>query len=186
MNKIKHCGTNTIETERLILRRFEFQDAQAMYDNWASNDNVTKFLTWPTHTSVETTKDVLINWIDSYKEISTYHWAITLKGNDEVIGDISVTKIDEECLTAELGWCMSEDYWGQGIMPEAALAVRDYLFDSVGFNRIAAIHDSNNPKSGRVMQKIGMQYEGTKRQASKNNQGICDICLYAILASDRK
>lgn len=183
---MKHCGTKTIETNRLILRRFTVDDAQDMFDNWASNDNVTKYLTWPTHKSVETTKKVLSEWAESYKDEKTYHWAIVLKDTNKVIGDISTPKIDEECLTAELGWCMSEEYWGQGIMPEAALAVRDYLFDEAGFNRIAAIHDINNTKSGRVMQKIGMKYEGTKRQASKNNQGICDICLYAILKEDRK
>ena len=177
MEKLNHCGTKIITTNRLVLRKFTINDADAMYKNWASNNNVTKFLTWPTHTSVNITKAIISEWVNSYNDIRTYHWALTLKGNDEVIGDISVTKIDEGCLTAELGWCMSENYWGKGLMPEAALAIRDYLFDEAGFNRIAAIHDANNHKSGRVMQKIGMRYEGTKRQASKNNQGICDICM---------
>lgn len=186
MFELKHCGTKTINTKRLVLRRFKIEDADAMFKNWASNDNVTKFLTWPTHSSVEVTKKVLGEWVESYSDIKTYHWALTLKGKDEVIGDLSVTKMDEECATVELGWCMSEDYWGQGLMPEAALAVRDYLFDEVGCNRIGAIHDTNNPKSGRVMQKIGMKYEGTRRSASKNNQGICDIALYAILKDERK
>ena len=185
MKELNHHGTKTITTSRLILRRFKTDDAEAMYRNWASNDNVTKFLTWPTHTSIDITKTIISEWANSYNDIKTYHWAITLKDKDEVIGDLSVVKMDEECLIAELGWCISQDCWGQGIIPEAALAVRDYLFDEIGFNRIAAIHDVNNQKSGRVMQKIGMKYEGTKRQASKNNQGICDICLYAILKEDR-
>lgn len=185
MNELNHLGSKIIETNRLILRPFNIDDAEDMFNNWASNDNVTKFLTWPSHSSVEITKDVLKQWTETYSDLKTYHWAIMLKDINQVIGDISVVKMDEECLTVELGWCMSEKYWGQGIMPEAAKAVCDFLFDEVGFNRIAALHDSNNSKSGRVMQKIGMKYEGTKRQASKNNQGICDIVLYAILKEDR-
>ena len=61
----------------------------------------------------------------------------------------------------------------------------DYMFDEAEVNRLAAYHDVNNPNSGRVMQKAGMQYEGTHRQAGRNNQGICDMACYAILRSDR-
>ena len=70
-------------------------------------------------------------------------------------------------------------------MPEALRAVLDYLFDTAGFRRITARHDVNNPKSGRVMAKAGMLKEGILRGAGKNNQGVCDICCYALLSSDR-
>lgn len=66
-------------------------------------------------------------------------------------------------------------------MPEAGKAVVKYLFEEVRFNRIAADHDKNNPKSGRVMQKIGMTYEGTLRQAGFCNQGVIDDVWYSIL-----
>lgn len=69
-------------------------------------------------------------------------------------------------------------------MPEAAKAVIRFLFLEVGFSRIAAIHDTNNPKPGRVMQKVGMQYEGTLRRASINNQGIVDEVWYSILREE--
>lgn len=59
-----------------------------------------------------------------------------------------------------------------------------FFFEEVKLNRIEAGHDSNNPNSGKVMAKVGMQYEGTMRQAIKNNQGICDFLYYAILAED--
>ena len=71
-------------------------------------------------------------------------------------------------------------------MPEALKAVTDYLFDVVGINRLMATHDVNNPKSGRVMQKAGMKYEGTLRQAGQNIQGICDASVYSIIRSDRE
>lgn len=69
-------------------------------------------------------------------------------------------------------------------MPEALDAVITYLFHEADFNRIAALHDKNNPASGEVMKKVGMQYEGTFRQAGKNNQGICDEVCYSLLKKE--
>lgn len=186
MFELQHCGTQVIETERLILRPYTVCDAEDMYQNWASSDEVTRYLTWPTHTGADATRKLLELWVDNYQNPAVYHWGITLKGNDTVVGDISVVHMNEKTAAAELGWCMGQAWWGQGIMPEAALAVRDYLFDRVGFHRVEARHDKNNPKSGRVMQKIGMQYEGTQRASDINNQGICDMVLYAILREDRR
>ena len=71
-------------------------------------------------------------------------------------------------------------------VPEALKAVINYLFDVAGMNRVCATHDSNNPKSGRVMQKAGMKYEGTLRQAGLNIQGICDSVCYSVIKSDRE
>ena len=69
-------------------------------------------------------------------------------------------------------------------MPEALRAVIAYLFEEAGLNRVAACHDVNNPKSGRVMQKAGMTREGVLRAAGRNNQGICDEVWYSILKSE--
>ena len=184
---LNHKGTHVIETRRLILRRFTVADAPAMYRNWASDPEVTKFLTWQPHSSVEATAALLAAWVESYKEESTYQWAITLREQpDEPIGSISVVSINETVDAAEIGYCLSKSWWHRGIMSEALQGVIDYLFDEVGMNRISALHDSNNPHSGAVMQKCGMQYEGTLRQSTRSNQGITDACHYAILATDRR
>ena len=71
------------------------------------------------------------------------------------------------------------------MMTEALQAVMDFLFDEVGYHRVEAMHDPNNPHSGGVMKKCGMKYEGTLRQADRNNQGICDASYYGILKSER-
>ena len=184
---LNHKGTQTIETDRLILRPFTMADAEPMYRNWANDDEVTKFLTWPTHESVEITKMVLADWTASYAKPDFYNWAIVLKDNGpEPIGSISVVAQNSKTECAEIGYCMSRVHWGRGIMPEALTALVDFLFDEVGFNRIQADHDPNNPKSGRVMQKSGMQFEGTMRQFGYSNQGIIDVCRWAILRSDRQ
>lgn len=183
---MKHCGTQTIETARLILRKFEMADADAMFHNWASDPEVTKFLTWPTHPSVEVTKFVLGDWVKSYESSSYYQWAIVLKENgSEPIGSIAVVHMDDAVDMVHVGYCIGRNWWRKGIMTEALNAVIDFFFYSVNVNRVEARHDTNNPNSGAVMRKCGMTYEGTLRQADRNNQGICDAAYYSILRSEK-
>ncbi|MDO4357417.1 MAG: GNAT family N-acetyltransferase [Clostridia bacterium] len=184
---MKHVGTQTIETPRLILRRFALDDAQAMYDNWASDPEVTKFLTWPTHRSPEITAELMKYWTDGYARADQYQWAITLKENGGApIGSIAVVSHDDRIEKAEIGYCIGRAWWHQGIMTEALGAVVDFLFDEVGVRRVECRHDANNPNSGAVMKKCGLRYEGTLRGAGWNNQGACDDCYYGLLASDRE
>ena len=182
MNK---TGTQTLETHRLILRPFKIEDAEDMFNNWASDPEVTRFLTWPAHSSVDITRMILNDWISHYDDGDFFQWAIVLKETGSVIGNIAVVRLQEAIEEAEIGYCMGKAFWGRGIMPEALRAVMDYLFDTVGLNRIFAGHDVNNPKSGRVMVKAGMTKEGVRRGGGINNQGICDVCIYSILRSDR-
>ena len=182
MNK---TGTQRIETHRLILRRYRIEDADDMFSNWASDPEVTKFLTWPTHSSVDVTRFVLNDWISRYGDGGFFNWAIEWKETGRVIGNIAVTVLHDETEAAELGYCMSRAFWGRGIIPEALRAVMDYLFDTVGLNRVEAAHDVNNPKSGRAMEKAGLKLEGIHRSYGKNNLGICDVVIRALTREDR-
>ena len=182
---MKHCGTQRLETERLVLRQFVIEDSAAMYRNWASDHEVTKYLTWPAHSNQEISKKVIENWMNSYTDEKTYEWAIELKEIREPIGSISVVQINEDISVMQIGYCIGKTWWKQGITSEALKAVIDFLFDTVDVNRIEARHDPNNPNSGKVMKKCGMKYEGTLRSSDRNNQGICDVCYYGILRSDR-
>lgn len=183
MNK---AGTQNIETPRLLLRRFRIEDAEDMFKNWASDPEVTRFLTWPVHSSVEVTRDLLKDWIPRYEDGGYFNWVMEHKETGKAIGNISVVRLREDIESADMGYCMSRAFWGQGFMPEALKAVMEYLFDVVGMNRVAACHDANNPKSGRVMEKAGMKLEGTLRAAGKNNLGICDEVWHATIRSDRE
>jgi len=182
---MKNKGTRTIETKRLILRKFRIEDAEHMFKNWASDPEVSRFLTWPPHPDVQLTRALLADWIGKYEDLGYYNWVIELKEIGEPVGNISVVHLKENIEAAEIGYCLGQAWWGRGIMPEALKAVTEYLFDEVGLNRVAAYHDSNNPKSGRVMQKAGMKLEGVLRGAARNNQGICDKVCYSILRADR-
>lgn len=180
---MNHKGTQMLETKRLVLRKFKLEDADNMYMNWASDPEVTRFLTWPAHTSVEITKMILNEWI-THDDEHQYMWAIALKDNDEVIGNISVVKIEDEIECVHIGYCISRKWWHQGITSEAFNAVIQFLFDEVNVNRIEARHDVLNENSGKVMKKCGLQYEGTLRQSAINQGGLADMAIYAILAEN--
>ena len=183
---LNHNGTVKIETERLILRRFTIGDVDSMFNNWASDDEICKYMRWTRHENKEETKEIIDSWIDSYSKKSFYQWAITLKGNDEPIGAIGLFVVNEFDLCGDVGYCISKKSWGQGIATEALSAVLNFAFEIVGFNRIETYHSINNPASGRVMQKSGMVFEGLARQKYKSICGFEDSNMYSILKEDYK
>jgi len=184
--RMNAAGTRTLETHRLVLRPFRAEDAEDMFANWASDPEVTKHLTWPAHGSVEVTRAVLADWIPRYADGKYFQWAMELKETGKAVGSIAVVQLDEKTEAAEIGYCMGRAWWGRGLMPEALRAVMDYLFDTVGLNRVCARHATGNPNSGRVMAKAGMRKEGVLRGAGFDNQGVNDEAVYALLKSDRE
>ena len=178
---MNHLGTQTLETPRLILRPFTLEDAPVMYRNWASDPEVTKYLTWPTHPSVQVSQMVLSDWVSCYEKKDYYQWAIVLRETGEPIGSMAVVSQRDDVGKAEIGYCIGRRWWRQGITPEALSAVIRFLMDEVGMQRIEARHDPRNPASGAVMRKCGMTFEGTLRRSDWNNQGLCDASYYAIV-----
>ena len=181
-----HMGTRRLETERLVLRPFCGEDAEAMFRNWASDPEVTRFLTWPTHGSVDVSRTIAAMWERESTKPEVYQWAIVPRSLGEPIGSLSVVRMDESAASMEVGYCIGRAWWGMGYTAEAVRAVIDYLIRVVGANRVAACHDVNNPRSGRVMAKAGMKREGTLRAAQRNNQGIVDVTYYSVLAEEWK
>lgn len=181
---MKHQGTVTLETERLILRRFAVTDAEAMFRNWASSEEVARFLTWEPHENTGVTEALLREWVSAYDKPDTYNWVLVLKETGEPIGNLSVVRYYKETECAMLGWCLGTRWWGRGYMPEAGKAVLRYLFETVGVRRVCANHDLQNPKSGRVMQKLGMKQEGILRQHGFARGRIVDDVWYGILADE--
>lgn len=169
-----------IETDRLILRKFDVNDAEDIFKNYSSKDVVTKYLSWKSHKTIEDTKSFLEGFvIPAYNDENTYRWAVVLKETNEVIGCIDVVRMDKQTKKAELGWVLDDTKWGKGYMPEAAKEVLKYLIEE-GFARVQAYHNIENEKSGRVMQKIGMQFEGVLKKFATNNDGdLIDVKMYA-------
>lgn len=187
MNMI-HKGTVRLETERLILRCFTLEDMEQIYYNCWSEYDVWK---WTSYAPMNSVNDVIKvagmftdNWLGAYSRPNRYSWAIQLKSTGEIIGRFFGMNPADQINQIELAYELGQKWWNKGLMTEVAKAVIDFFFQEVGFNRIYAYHASENPASGRVLQKCGMKYEGTLRQACKCNNGLFDQVVYAILAED--
>lgn len=177
---MKHIGTQTLRTERLTLRRPDSEDAIPMFANWASDPEVTRYLTWPAHDRVEVTQWVLDSWIRDSRKADFYQWMIVPDFVGEPIGTISAVRIDDAAGEIEVGYCIGRLWWHRGIVSEALQAVMHFFFREVGASRISARHDSRNPHSGAVMRKCGMVYDRTEIAGDRNNQGICDAVYYVL------
>ena len=181
---LNHQGSISLKTQRLELRSFTVNDAEKMFYNWASDRDVCKYMRWNVHQNVEETRTIINNWINCYSKLSFYQWAIVLSGVNEPIGAIGLFVVNENDLTGDVGYCIGKQYWGQGIVSEAFEAVLEFAFNKIGFNRIETCHSINNPASGKVMQKVGMVFEGHARQKYKSITGFEDCKMYAILKED--
>ena len=181
---MEHKGTVKIETERLVLRRCVEEDAEVMFANWASDPEVTKFLRWPAHGSVEVSKRVVGDWVSHYGEEDFYQWAIVPKELGEPIGSISVVEQNEKAGKVHIGYCIGRKWWRQGYTSEALRGLLPFFFREVKAGRVEAQHDPENPGSGKVMEACGLRYEGTLRRADWSNRGIVDACMYGLLAEE--
>ena len=177
---LTHKGTQTIKTERLILRRFTPDDADLAFKNWESDERVTRFLSWNPHKSPEETRNLFTMWCEAYENPTTYNWAIEYEG--QPVGSVSVVRISTNHEYAELGYCIGYDYWGIGIMTEAVKGVIGFLFDEVGMHRVAISHAVENIASGKVAEKCGLTCEGAQRERFKSRWGeFLDIKTWSIL-----
>ena len=174
-------NTKTLESDRLILRKFKIDDAEGMYNNWASESECCKYLTWNEHKDVNETRKVIQSWIDKYEE-GSYNWVVELKDTGEIIGNISVVDINNEHAVAEVGYCYGSKYWGKGYATEALRRVIEYLLLECNLYIVEAMHIRDNPASGRVMQKAGMKQDGVlrDRRINKYTKERNDLIVYSI------
>jgi len=186
---MEHLGTVRLETRRLILRRFEMDDLEAIFENCWRYKLVTQ---WTSYAPMDCLADVQNNakmftekWL-CYENPKRYSWAIEEKATGEVIGRMFGMNPDDSIRQVDLAYEMGPAWWNRGLMTEAVQATLSFFFEQVGLNRVFAYHAPENPASGRVMQKCGMVYEGTLRQAGKCNHGIIDVVCYSMLASEYK
>lgn len=182
---MKHWGTVYLESSDMVLRRFTMDDIQPMYEKWASDPDVTRFLSWAPHMSPEITRDVVQNWILRYRDQRFYQWAIVPKALKHPIGSISIVNLNDAYETVEVGFCIGTAWWNQGYTSLALRILIQFFFEKVGVNRIEGKHVLSNPHSGMVMEKCGMQFEGIARQAIRTHDRLFhDAKTYAIIRDD--
>ncbi len=180
---LQHKGTVELFASGLRLRRFTMDDAPAMFHTWASDDRVTKYVTFRTHTSLETTRSVLAWCVPEYEKKDYYYWLIEWEGAPA--GSFMLFNVDEWNARAEVGYCLGYAYWNKGIATKALRLVLDFAFGEVGFEKIFGQHDMENPASGRVMEKAGMVREAVLRRHFRRRDGIfSDLAVYGICRKD--
>ncbi|MBQ4534406.1 MAG: GNAT family N-acetyltransferase [Ruminococcus sp.] len=149
-----------LETERLILRRFDESDAENVY-LYAKDPDVGPIAGWPPHKSVDESREVIRNIFSGAEA-----YAVCLKSDNKAIGAIELklnghtdmTEKDDEC---ELGYWLGKPFWGQGIIPEAVREILRHAFEDIGMNKVWCGYYDGNVKSKRVQEKCGFRYQWT-------------------------
>lgn len=170
-----------LETVRMILRPWRIDDLDDFYE-YAKNPNVGPNAGWKPHKDKEESLRILQSFIEK-EEV----WAIEYKENGKVIGSIGAHRDEKRrgVNAKMIGYVLSQDYWGRGLMSEAVREVIRYLFEGEGYDIISCYHYPFNIRSKRVIEKCGFKYEGTLRLASKIFDGsVYDDVCYSIIRDD--
>ena len=172
-----------LEVDRLILRKMTPDDAEAVFA-YASDPQVTRYVTWDTHRTIRDSKAFLKHNIRKYEREGEPDWGIVYKGDHRFVGTCGFANWEADHARAEVGFVISKEYWGRGLALEALQAMISFGFERMGLNRIEARCIAENTASARVIEKAGMVYEGTLRQREFIKGTYQDMTLYAILKSE--
>ena len=169
----------TLNTERLILRPMRVGDAADMFD-YAQREDVTTYLLWSPHQSMSYTRDYLKYIETRYDAGDFYDWAVVERSSGRMIGTCGFTRIDTPNNAGEIGYVLNPDFHGKGYGTEAANEALRFGFDVIGLHRIEAKFMEGNSASLRVMDKLGMIFEGFRRESmlvkgKYRTIGICSI-----------
>lgn len=182
MNARIDISNVVLKTERLILRPWRPEDLADFYE-YASVDGVGQMAGWMPHKSITESREILEMFIAEKKT-----FAIEYGG--KVIGSLGIEEYDEshlpeyqDKLGREIGYALSKDYWGRGLMPEAVRAAVKYLFEEVGLDFIVCGHFVDNDQSRRVQEKCGFKH--VKLVKFETRYGIVKDCWISILTEER-
>ena len=183
-----HTGTQTILTERLILRRFVLADAESVWRNWAGDKQVQNGYNEPVYETLEDAKELLGRYIEAYQKQDVYRWGLFLKDGldnfDNCIGQVAFYLVDDYNQFCEIEYCIGKAYQNKGYTTEAVKAITAYGFDTVGFNRIQVCCRHVNLPSKRVIEKCGFTYEGTLRQRMNHFGEFHDRLYFSMLKEE--
>lgn len=172
-----------LETERLILRKVTLRDAPDMY-RYCRDKEVARHVLWDAHTSLMETRAYVRFLLYQYRNGEPGSWGIVLKETGRVVGTIGYMSYSADNSTVEIGYSLAREAWSKGLMTEALNAVIGETFRVLKLHRIEAMHFTDNPASGRVMEKCGMTHEGHLRERIFCKGEFRDVEMWAILRRD--
>lgn len=172
-----------LETERLTLRKMTMHDAADVY-HYARDREVARHVLWEAHQSVWESRAYIRFLLYQYRNGEPGSWGIVLKETGRVVGTIGYMSYNADNSTVEIGYSLAREHWGKGLMTEALDAVIGETFRVLKLHRIEAMHFTDNPASGRVMAKCGMQHEGHMRERICCKGVFRDVEMWGILRKD--
>jgi ribosomal-protein-alanine N-acetyltransferase len=168
------------------LRPFDDSDAKGLFE-YASNPNVTRFTLWDAHRSLDDTRAFVSDYARSrYLEGVPEPLGIELKEAGRLVGALGCYWASRRDRCMELGYWVAEPYWGQGVAVEAARALLRHVFAAYEVERVQAHYIEGNHASGRVMEKLGLAFEGVRRHALFHRGRFWDLYHYAALRDEWK
>lgn len=184
-NKCMELGTVTLETERLVLRRFCITDVNDVYKNWGSQQEIYRFLPWEAHQSIEETQNIVGKWIERYIEKFRFFWCIELKERKESIGAIWLSNYSKENQSIDTGFCIGTEFMGRGYCTEALKRILRYIKDNKGkeLKSVKGTNDLDNAASGKVFQKSGFEFKGVVHQYSESMKKCVDMNVWEYIIS---
>ena len=150
-----------LETTRLLLRLPVLDDADAIFQKYAQDQEITKYLVWRPHESISVTREFIRFCIQCWKGETAFPWVIIRKNDDELVGMLEL-RINEFC--ADFGYVIAREYWGNGYATEITKSVIKWALSQENIYRVWATCDTENLASARVLEKAGMQREGILRR----------------------
>ena len=185
---MKNIGTVELESNRLLFRKASTSDSNAMFNNWANDKEVTKYLRWDAYEKEEDTIKFLNYLENSYKEDNFYNWMVIPKEERVPIGTIGAVDIDVNNNTVEIGHCYGRNFWNKGYGTEALTRIIKFFFEEVGVETIYAYYVEGNSASGKVLEKVGMRQDAILRNRQINEKsGVAENkVVYSILKEEFK
>lgn len=174
-----------LESERLILRRFETHDAENYFEI-RSNSGVMEFMDAAYHKSPEESKDKILEIHKDFEKQEGINWAISEKGSTDLIGYIGFFRMEKDHFRAEVGYALMPAFWGKGYMKESLLRILDFAFNEFGLNSIEANVNPKNSNSYKLLERIGFKREAYFTENYFHAGKFLDSAIYCILKSDLK
>ncbi len=181
---LNHIGTQTIETERLLLRRFAYTDDDAMLKYWIADEKIQSMYSEPVYSTKDAVKELLDSYISSYERMNYYRWAIIDREIGACIGQIAFFLVDSKNHFAEIEYCIGSDFQCRGYATEATKAIIKYGFEQIHLHKIQICTKTINKPSKRVIEKCGFTYEGTLRDYFFMNNQYIGRLYFSMLKSE--
>lgn len=183
--KINHTGTVPLETDRLVLRRTVKSDIDEFFFIQL-NPNIRRYLgTNRLGDDLEKNRKYFNE--EKYNELNYYRWTIVRKEDNKILGCIYLNIHDEKARTAGIDYWIREDAWGNGYTTEALRKILNFAFDTLNINRIESCGGKDNPGTYKVMEKIGLKYEGERKEGIFYYYGgLENLVLYGITKEEYK